>query len=190
MSESTSRLGIPYPSKNAREWFDEWQAMMNSVDSNLFGLLDGRNVFESGGGVISWNVPTLDWSESLGFVSPTFGKVATVSVGSISVADGEFVFVVLSPGLTADTTTSLLTATRVPVDIGARVFAYRSGDVLYFTKGLSLSDTETNEVEVVILTGAVIDMTGTQVIGVEYGAIEIDAVETVPTTIEDPQEVP
>lgn len=143
MSETTSRFGIPFPSRHADPWYEDFLNFATQLDAELFALHEDRNLAAIGGGTVAWNATTgvLSWTSDIVFVSPTFGVRMILAAGSsAAIADGQFANVTLTRGAVAQSAVTLSVAQAVDVDGSEKQFAYRSGTKIYLFTGLVLDD--------------------------------------------------
>lgn len=142
MSETTQRLGIPYPSENEQTWYNTFQVGMEDIDSSIFAALEHENTIVSGGGTISWDgAGTVDWSSDIVFVSPTFARTMTLEAQSVVLTQGNFLILSVPSAPTANVTLLFSQVSTVAPNTTSKVFCYwptGSTDLIFFT-GLLLA---------------------------------------------------
>lgn len=147
MSEITDRMKLVYPSVDDESWHPLIESMMNSIDVELFELIEQSNVMMLGGGNLSWTLSTqlLEWDEDIVFVVPSSGVVQRIAPSSLEIAESEFVVVELVFEPVTSTLVGMFAAASLGVSGQSKVVAFRDGDEVKFITGLNLEPGDTSE---------------------------------------------
>lgn len=145
---TSPNLRLPYPGQNENPFYEAFQAFVSAVDRKLLGSVEDRNLLLSGGGELSWTLQPgggglLTWDEPFAVFSPVSGLLETLAAGSISLAEGEFLFVRVARLPLTPTTLVAAKASRVDLDAGQGdplIIGLRKGGKLYLRTGSVLSD--------------------------------------------------
>jgi len=146
MTQSSPRLGWPYPSQYDDPWFDGFEDLVSALDGSGFASREDRSIIWTGGGVLTWTLAsgTLDWTDTISILSPISGKLIQIAAGSIaSWADGEIVYVDITRSILANGTAAFSKVSTLPSTDDAMAFGVRVGNVIYLRTGISLSDGQT-----------------------------------------------
>lgn len=139
---TTPRMSIPYPEKFRKDWFEIWKSMISQIDAHHFASFEDRGVFAALGGEWTFVVESglLSWSSALRIVTPSTGQPQDLAAGSVVVADGEFVWVLVSRGAVVPGALWITAGSMVPVSDAALPIAVRVGEKIYFRNGIVLAD--------------------------------------------------
>lgn len=137
---SSPRMGWPYPSENAGQWFDTFRSFVEAADASGFASREDRNLILSGGGTIGWSAPTLSWSVRIVIVSPISGFQLRVEPGSVSLTDGQVLYVDLTRAPTTNVVVVPVVSSKVPSSNSALILAVRLGNFIYWRNGLMMDD--------------------------------------------------
>jgi len=97
---STTSLGMKIPAEWDESWYGSFVTAMGQIDSFLFASLENQMVWLSGGGDITLDSDTLEWTEDLVLVGLSNGGTITVAAGTLSnFTSGSIAYVTISrPG--------------------------------------------------------------------------------------------
>ena len=145
------RAHLPYPDEQRDPWFEQFLDMVQAVDANIYAEWEDRNMPIMGGGVVAWNAitSTLSWAGIIELGSAPTGFLWRILPGSVTVNDGEYVYVqvVRSPinnVVVADPlSATVYHASQVPSSpsqdpTNSVVIARRDGATMYFRNGATL----------------------------------------------------
>lgn len=145
------RLRWPYPSEGVDPWYSLFQALVDAADATAFAGVEDRSLFVSGGGDFTFNASTgaLAWDDDITINSPTTGIPLSVNSGSITLQDGQFVYVRMVRSVTSGATVlPIVSAFSLPVTDydSALILWQRIGPRVYFRNGAILQDGDTEPV--------------------------------------------
>lgn len=146
MSETTSRMNYTYPSRDQDPWYDDFQSLVNALDSSTFAHREDRSLVFTGGGTLSWTLgtSTLTWTDIIRIASTISGRQITIGANSVVLNDGQILYLELTRQPLQNISTSFLTANQLPSTNNACAVAVRIGGVVYFRTGISLTDGATS----------------------------------------------
>jgi hypothetical protein len=136
---NSSRMKWPYPTDKQNPWYEAFKGFIAALDASGFASREDRHLIIGGGGTISWTVPTFSWTTSILISGGLTGFLWEVPSGSVTVADGQVVYVTLSRGPTATTVVSIGVANQAPSSDQALVIAIRIGTRIYLRSGVSIT---------------------------------------------------
>ena len=140
----TSRIGIPYPSQDIDPWWDAFETLMSFLDGCIYPTREDRNLFISGGGTIDWDsgTGTLTWSSPIKIISPIVGGSGSLAAGSVTIEDGQVLYVTVTRYATTSYSLTATVADNVPSDHNALAIARRDGGQLVWRNGLGPSGSD------------------------------------------------
>ena len=146
MSETTSRMNYTYPSRDEDPWYDSFESLVTALDSSTFAHREDRSLVFAGGGTLSWTVgtSTLTWDDTVQIASTISGRRISVSANSLTMADGQILYLELTRQPLQNISTSFQVADQLPSTNNACAVAVRLGGVVYFRTGISLTDGSTS----------------------------------------------
>ncbi len=138
MTNSPKMLWV-IPDENAREWGAIFASLVTAQDASCYASREDRSIVFLGGGVIIFNSGTgvLSWSSAFNLISPIAGYKITISSGSKTLTDGQFLYVNMPRSPTASVTASALVANTLPNTDDALCLAVRVGSNVFFRNGTS-----------------------------------------------------
>jgi len=137
-----TRLGLEYPAKDQRPWFDIFERWVSGLDASIYAHREDRNLIVEGGGTVSWNAPALSWTGSIYLVSPYTGYAMEIPVAQspIDIADGQALYINMVRSLSGNTVVTAVVTSVLPSSNNAYMIAIRRGDTLYFRNGTGFDD--------------------------------------------------
>ena len=141
---NSPRMSWPYPAEFTESWFEAFKTFVEAQDASGFASREDRHLILSGGNVVSWSAAssTLDWTGTINLVSPITGFQVQVAAASVTVADGQVVYAVLTRAPTRNVTVEVAIEGQVPNTDTAITLAVRVGTRLYWRNGLLLDSGE------------------------------------------------
>lgn len=138
------RMSWPYPAENQQSWYEAFRSFVEAMDSSGFASREDRHLILSGGNVVTWNGSTglLQWTGAISIVSPVTGFQVQIDPASITIADGQVMYAVLTRAPTRIVTVAVVAAGQVPNTDEALTLAARVGTRLYWRNGLLLDTGE------------------------------------------------
>ena len=152
MSELTPRNLFPYPSEREEPYFSTAKGNYLAEDAAMWANAENGNLTYVGGGIFNWDATAnvLWWTDHIsitGFSTPF--KAIITGPASIELQEDEVAYFKM-PRLIQNADvgiTSLYRSNRIYLEgvrmHDLRLFAYRSGNTVYFANGKSLKDGET-----------------------------------------------
>lgn len=139
---NSPRMSWPYPAENQDPWFDSFQEMVSQQDASAYAAREDRQLVMAGGGNFSFDAGanSLSWSATFEILSPVTGFRLSMAAGSVTMEDGQALYVNLVRAPTQNVTVTPQVAGQVPSTDVAYVIAVRRGSIVYFRHGLALSD--------------------------------------------------
>lgn len=137
-------MAWPFPAKDSDPWYERFESMVTAVDSSGYAHREDRHTRISGAGTVSFNAGTngVSWTEDIEIMSPISGFKITVPAASLSVEDGEVVYVNLTRFPTGNVSTSAAVAAQAPNTDDAYVLLVRNGLAIYWVNGAKVADGE------------------------------------------------
>ena len=141
---NTPRMNWPYPSENQDSWYEAFKTFVESMDASGFASREDRQIILSGGNVVSWDgvTGTLQWTDTINLISPITGFQIQIEAATITVANGQVVYAILTRAPTRVVTVEAKIAGQVPNDDVAMALAVRVGTRIYWRNGLLLDSGE------------------------------------------------
>lgn len=139
---NSNRMSWPFPTENSAPWYDAFETMVTAIDASGYAAREDRNLLISGGGTLDWDLPTqsITWDAPIRIISTITGHIFTVAADSLSVDDGEAIYVNIVRSPTASSTRTVQIGTQVPSSDNAFMLAIRVGDSLYWRNGQRMDD--------------------------------------------------
>jgi len=142
---NSDKMLWPYPNKDTDPWFDIFESMVTAMDSSGYSAREDRSIIWSGGGDVTWDAGsnTLTWPLPFVAFSMIAGFKLTIPAGSVTIADGEVLYVTLTRSPTTNVSIGVVPATSVPNTNEAMAVAVRTGTTVYFRWGSKIETGET-----------------------------------------------
>lgn len=142
---NTSKMIWPYPTKDSDPWFENFQSMVTAMDSSGYASREDRNIVLSGGGLVSFVAATglLSWSAAMVFLSPISPFKETLPAGSVTIQDGQRLYVNVTRSPLGGVSLSSIVANQIPNTDDAMLIAVRDGSAIYFRNGSRVLDGQT-----------------------------------------------
>lgn len=139
---TTERMQFPYPSFRKDPWYDEIEATFAAIDAASYASREDRGALLVDGGVISWTVSssTLAWAGNLGITSAAAGLLCVMAAGSVTISEGQFLYVNLTRYPQSNVTVTPNVAAVVPSTDSAFVLAIRRNDRIVWRNSAVLAD--------------------------------------------------
>lgn len=145
MAES-NRLRWTYPSENMDPWYDAFAAFVNAVDASVYTTREDRSSLLMSVATVSFTISgidgTLAWNAPIELLSPIAGFVLSVSPGSVTLRDGDVLYMQVVRGPTSNVVVSFAVARAVPNTDDCVLMAIRRGATVYWRDGKVLNDGE------------------------------------------------
>lgn len=137
----TQRMGLPVPEVDQDPWYEAFLSFANALDGGLFSGREDRNVFLKGGGTFTFDGSTglVTWSSTIQATAGIAGFLWEVSADSISLQDGEYLFIDVVRAPTSNKFLPPQHGFQLPSSDTAFAIAFRSGSTLYFRNGRALN---------------------------------------------------
>jgi hypothetical protein len=148
MTQSSSRMQWPYPTREDDPWFDYFEDLVRGQDASGYAHREDNSIIWTGGGTVSWDLATetLTWTGTISIYSPIGSRLLQIAADSIAGwKNGEVAYVVLTRQPLANVTASLVKSSQLPSNDNSRSFAVRVGDVIFFRTGMSLGDGDSSD---------------------------------------------
>lgn len=137
-------MGWPVPDRDKDPWFAKFKVLVGAMDSSAFAAREDVNLIIAGCAEYTFEASTgsLSWIGTQEFVSPFSGHAIQLPAGSVTVQEGEAVYVNLSRAPTADgpVEAGAAVASVVPNQDDAFSLCVRREDALYFRNGVRVLD--------------------------------------------------
>lgn len=142
---NTNRMIWPFPAKDRDPWFEFFEQMVTAMDSSGYASREDRQIIMGGGGDVSFDASTdtLDWSVALDFYSLIAGFRISVAATSVTILDGEVLYLDLTRAPTQNIGVVTVIASSVPNTDNAYALAVRVGTTIYWRHGAKLESGET-----------------------------------------------
>lgn len=139
---NSPRMGLPYPTKDATDWYDEFRRLVLAIDSHSYAHREDRNAVMYSTATWTWDAATgtLEWDDSFWITGAQTGGRWKIQSGSLTIEDG-YMMVVSIPRYPQ--------SEDVVDDIEARaaceqtdegfVVCVRKGNNLYFRTGVVMT---------------------------------------------------
>lgn len=139
---NTPRMSLPYPNKDATDWYDQFKQFFLAVDAHTFAHREDRNLIMYSGATWTWDAGTgiLSWDASFYFTGAQSGGRWKIEAGDLTIPDGYMMVVGLPRYPQSEETITDVQALAAceQTDEGV-VVCVRVGTVLYFRTGIGLS---------------------------------------------------
>jgi len=128
----------PYPTENVQNWYEAFKAFVGAVDFSAYSHREDRQLILAGGGTVSWNATgsALSWSAPIRVVSMIAGFQIRAEAGSVTLDDGQLLYLNLTRYPTNNIVATPVVANQVPSTDTALLLVVRVGDKLYWRNGL------------------------------------------------------
>lgn len=135
----SARMKWGVPGQHLDPWYDAFAAMIAEMDADAYASREDRNILLTGGGTIAFNTTSglLTWSAAFELVAPT-GFLWTLPAGSITLAEGETLYVELSRAPTSAVTLTAAKTTQLSAVTDQRAvlaLAVRRSDQVWWRVG-------------------------------------------------------
>jgi len=147
MAETLARMGWTFPSEGDDPWFNGLKQFFQQLDAAGFAYSENTNVIPMSGGIFSFVASTnqLTWGTAIELSSFTSGFTASITAGSLTITDGQVLYVDMPRGLTQNTTITLNTAAKLAASSGKLLhdkiaIGIRRGTRIIFRNGVVLVD--------------------------------------------------
>ena len=140
--ESTPKMGIPYPVRKTREWYQTYTDTLNAIDQALYAACEDRNTIITGGGNFTFNGSgLLTWASAIEIYSPITGFNWTIPAGNITIPDTQVVYVTLtrSPTQAVTLTPALAANLSLQSRDASFVLGIRRGSIFYARNGRTIA---------------------------------------------------
>lgn len=140
--EATPKMGIPYPVRKTREWYQTYTETLNAIDQALYAACEDRNIIITGGGNFTFNgAGLLTWAAAIDIYSPITGFNWTIPAGNITIPDTQIVYVTLTRSPTQAVTLTPALAANVSLQSrnAAFVLGIRRGSIFYARNGRTMA---------------------------------------------------
>lgn len=142
---TSSRMRWPYPAENQDPFHDSFDQMVTAMDASAFVFRENEQIVAlMKGGTVTFTLSSgiLTWSAALELNSAITGFKWSIPAGSITLADGEYWYVVLAHNPITNTTLASVKASKLPDSDpdNPYVLGLRNGDRVYFRGGKVILD--------------------------------------------------
>ena len=137
---TSSRMRWPYPSEDQNPWYEAFKGLVTALDASGYASREDRHLICAGGGTLSWAAPVFTWTAPIKISAAIPGFLWQLDAGSVSIDDGQVLYVTLTRGITANQTVTPTVANQVPSSDQTLVLAVRIGTRLYLRSGVSIAD--------------------------------------------------
>lgn len=134
MTTPTNMMKWPLPAEDQDPWYEDFVTLWSQADASGYAAREDRNIFLAGGGTFTFNAGTgiTTWDAPLEILSPASGVILTLAAATITIVEGEFVWVDLVRMPQSGTTLALVKGGTVPSSDSAFLLAVRRGNRVYF----------------------------------------------------------
>lgn len=143
MAESR-RLRWSFPNENMDPWYDAFAAFVDAVDASVYATREDRSVVLMSTATVSFNIAgvggVLTWNAPIELLSPIAGFVESVSAGSVTLNDGDVLYMQVVRSPTSNQTLSFSVARSVPNTDDTLLVAIRRGSTVYWRDGKVIND--------------------------------------------------
>lgn len=145
---NSPRMNWPYPAEDQDPWFEVFEDLVNAADASSAASREDRSTWMGGGGTVSFNATTgeLAWDTDFDIFSSNFGFIQSVAAGSVTLAEGEVLYVDLVRRPTTNVVLPAQVATTAPYSDASYPIAIRSNDVVWFRFGSRISNGESKDI--------------------------------------------
>ena len=145
MAES-SRLRWPYPSQYTDPWYEPFQALVEAMDASVYTTREDRSSLLMSTATVTFNVSgvsgVLTWDAPIELLSPLTGFLLSVSAGTVSLLDGELLYMQVVRAPTVSAVVSFNVARAVPNTDDCLLMAIRRGGTVYWRDGKVINNGE------------------------------------------------
>ena len=147
MPTSSGRMGWPVPDEGVDPWYDAFLGLVGAVDTSGFASRENAGILMTGGGQLSLNSTTgvMTWQSDINIFAPITGYLWTLpgpeitGGGTVTIQNGQVLYVNLNRAPTGNTTLGVLTASQIPNTDNAFLLGIRIGTKVYFRNGAVLT---------------------------------------------------
>jgi hypothetical protein len=161
---TSPRMRWSYPAEGQNPFFESFESMIAAQDASVFSTVEDRNVLVMKGGILSFNALSglLSWTDAIELNSAVTGFLWSIASSSITMADGDYLFLRLARNPITNTTLTLEVASKLPSNDLDRplVLGIRRGDRIYFRDGKILIDSQSVALFSTNPTGGATGITG------------------------------
>ena len=138
----SSRIKWPFPNVNTDPWYEAFFDMIEAQDATAYASREDRQFVIMGGGTVTFVkvTDTLSWSAEFEITSGPSGYLWTIPAGSVTVLDGQVVYLPLVRAPITNTAVVPTAASRVPSDDTSVIMGVRMDDRIYFRNGACIAD--------------------------------------------------
>lgn len=139
---NTPRMNWPFPNEDDAPWYERLKAFVQSQDASGYAAREDRQLVLAGGGAITWSATggTLTWGDTLRIVSPITGFLLNIAATSVTLSDGQVLYVTLVRAPTRTQTALVAVANQVPPTDADLLLAVRVGTQVYWRNGVLMND--------------------------------------------------
>lgn len=147
MPNKSTRMKWSFPSEGSNPWYEAFNAMVSAMDASGYASREDRHLVMMEGGTVTFTATTglVTWSSPIEILGAITGFRWSISAGSISLLDGEMLYVDLSRSPTKDTSVTLTKASKVPSSDEALFLAIRRNNRVYWRDGKVLQNGDSVE---------------------------------------------
>jgi len=142
---NTGKMIWPYPSKDTDPWFESFESMVTAMDASGYAAREDRSVVLADGGDVSFVASSglLSWTSGVVLLSPISPFKMTLPSGSVTILDGQRLYVNVTRSPQANISLSGIVANQIPNTNDAMLLAVRDGAFVYWRNGGRIGDGET-----------------------------------------------
>lgn len=142
---NTNKMQWPFPAKDSDPWFEFFEQMTIAMDSSGYAAREDRQIIMGGGGDVTFDAGSdeLSWTDPLDFYSLISGFKISVPAGTVSLNDGEVLYLNLTRSPTQNLGVSTAAANQVPNTDDAMALAVRVAGAVYWRHGSRVNSGET-----------------------------------------------
>jgi len=139
---NTTKMLWPFPAEDQDPWYETFASMVSAMDASAYAAREDRQLLLGGGGIISFDASSglLTWSADFEIFSTISGFLLSIPAGSVTLADGQMAYTVVTRSPTQDLTLGFTVADTAPSTDGALVFVFRRGSAVYWRNGAKIDD--------------------------------------------------
>jgi len=177
-------MTFPYPSENQDPWFTAFEDFVNALDASGYAAREDRQLIPSGGGQFTLDATgdSLTWDATLEILSPISGFRIDVPAATVTMEDGDALYVELVRSPTTNVVSAGVVATQVPSSDTAYVIGIRRGAVVYFRHGVCLPDGVAREIFTADTGPVIIQMGGRESHSSDVTPLVVGAIAFTPVT--------
>lgn len=137
----------PYPDEDADPYWEQFIALIGSMDAAIYQAKNRAHTFMCGGGILTWTAGsnTFSWTDDIKIPLVMSGFVVSCVYGpngvsrSAAIEPGSAMYVRLPTQITANLSKNCEVASTVSYDDSVFVLAYNCDNILYVRNGLILT---------------------------------------------------